>query len=94
MTTSPEEQVEMKLRAVFAYLPGDEAPTFIGASDAGAWEVIGEDEWQAIVTGWKKTWLADWESYNYREVWITGPLDLSLFATPTLPSKAEVPDAS
>jgi len=93
MTTSPEKQVEMKLRAVFAHMPGEEYPTFIGAADQGAWEILGEDEWQRVVTGWKKTWLADWESYDYREVWITVPVSLDLFAAPTLPSKVEVPDA-
>lgn len=78
----------MRLRAVFAHLPGDPAPTFVGAADAGAWEVIPEEDWQPIVQRWKETWFpCDWESYDYRECFIEVPVSLAMFAAPTLPAQ-------
>lgn len=74
----------MRVRAVIGYLPGDSYPMFVGAADAGAWEVIEEEEWQTIVTGWKKCWAADWQAYDYREVFIEVPASIDLFAAPTL----------
>lgn len=75
---------EMKVRALIGYLPGDSRPTFLGAADAGAWEVVDEEEWQRITLGWKKCWAGDWESYDYREVFLVFPASVELFKAPAI----------
>jgi len=68
------EVEQMKLRAVFGHLPGDTYPCCIGAMDATRWEIIGDDEWQKVVLGWKQEWDRDWQSYDYREAFIEFPV--------------------
>jgi hypothetical protein len=79
----------MKVRALIGFLPDDSYPMIFGAADAGAWEVIEDEEWQRIVAGWKKCWAADWQSYDYREVFLTFDADKSLFEAPTLKAALE-----
>lgn len=80
---------EMELRVVFGHLEGDTYPCCIGAMDMTRWEIIGDDEWQKTVRGWKEDWDRDWQSYSYREINIKVSVPLSLVAAPALDATAE-----
>lgn len=79
------KQVEVRVRALIGHVEGDSIPSFIGATDAGMWEVLPDEDWQKIVRGWKETFTGDWQSYDYREVFLTFPASVDLFAAPTIP---------
>ena len=91
MTTSPEKQVEMKLRALVGHSL-EHGMACAGVLDATTYETINTDEWEAeYVQPWKDEWSdGGWE---WRECWLTVEVPADLFAPPTLPSKVEVPDA-
>ena len=77
-------ETTIKVRALIGFLPGDPYPCFIGGMDATRWEVTGDDEWQAEARLWKEAWDRDWQSYDYREVFIEFPCNVAMVAPPML----------
>lgn len=87
------EQVEaaktetLRLRALLGTWEGE--ATFCGAMHAIHYETSDDEEWVAVLARWKDEAPAD--TTDFREVWIDLPVDLAIFAAPSLKAGV-VPD--
>jgi len=84
----------VKLRALLGLWDGEQV-IFAGAKRADEYDTLDHDVWDDLILEWQERAPCGTEAW--REVWMTVEIPTDLFEpddAPTLPSKAEAPDAS
>jgi hypothetical protein len=65
----------IRLRVVVGLLEGEDRPFVAGAAEEDMYEIIPPEEWDRFVSEMKRRSIADWGSYDWREVVVTVPLE-------------------